>query len=435
MIILLIPIISMLVAGFVMFLAWGNAIDSADDVVAPRYIRPSIKEILESETVPDFNGILMLLDNNGNIIYASEEAKEMIQGRDGKDFLEIYTEIIQDIPSDTIGLTAYKYKETTGLAVFLQADFPVLKFSSMALNMILLTYLIFILLPAITLNFFMRPMHKSLLRMEAATIKIGKGQWDAPLIVGKENRGVGRLEKAFYEMQLQLKENHDRNSRILMSISHDLKTPLTSILGYVEALNDDMATNPEDLKHYTEIIGDKAKLLEERISDLIHFARLQTSDWQSRFANFNMFDFLENSRSIFKNDALIRKRIFSSELNISKDMNIKGDEKMLYTVLENIFDNSCRYSNEDDTISLISFVEDNNIVILIEDSGPGVAKEHEEHIFENFYRADQGRNSRGIGVGLASSKTIIQSHNGKLKYFTSELGGAGFKIELPLENS
>jgi signal transduction histidine kinase len=201
----------------------------------------------------------------------------------------------------------------------------------------------------------------------------------------------------------------------------------------VEALKDGMAETPDAVLEYADVIYDRTMLLEERINDLIHFARLQTTDWQARFAPFPLKEFLDETCDIFRNDSQIRKRQFESDLAASGGRRLRGDRKMVFQVLENLFDNSCRYSGEGDIIRLSSRIEEDRVVISMEDSGPGVHEDHVPFIFNNFYRADQGRNSRGLGVGLDSAKTIVRIHGGDIGYEPSSLGGARFVVILPLE--
>ncbi|MDC7223676.1 MAG: ATP-binding protein, partial [Spirochaetales bacterium] len=145
------------------------------------------------------------------------------------------------------------------------------------------------------------------------------------------------------------------------------------------------------------------------------------------------YDLLEEAKEVFRNDALIRNRTLETNLLLPEKTMILGDRKMFFQVLENLFDNACRYTDGGDTIRFTARRDNKNIRITMEDSGAGITKEHIPYIFDNFYRADSGRNTRGIGVGLASSKTIIQSHGGVISYGQTNLGGACFLIELPLQ--
>ena len=298
-------------------------------------------------------------------------------------------------------------------------------------------FLILIVVPIFMAFYLMRPMMTALISLENAAREIGRGNLEVDVLKGPHTSRrhlpvVKILADAFDNMRLELKENHERQSRIMMSISHDLKTPLTLIKGYIEALKDGMAKTPDEVAEYAQVIHDRTILLEERISDLIHFARLQTTDWKARFASIPLYQFLDEAAGIFRNDTIVRKRKFDHDLNLPSEVMVRGDRKMLFQVLENLFDNSCRYTEEGDTIRLTARIENEKAVIRLEDSGPGIKEEHIPYIFDNFYRADSGRNTRGLGIGLDSAKTIVRNHGGDIDYVSSSLGGAGFRIVLPV---
>ncbi len=440
--IILIPLTSMIFTFAFAWIGWNSRIETGDDLEAPRYLHSVLLEILsgdyDEKSMAD-RGIVFILDNRGNVLYAHPQLikvyPHILDSKWEDSGKELYGLLMEDMPQIPFSFAVFRYRGDAGLAIFAQSLVSV---HSSAINMVIklvwIFYLGFILFPTLAMSYFIRPMAKSILDLEKAVGEIGKGNWDVtlpPFNKGKRHP-FAHLIKAFDQMRKELKENHDRQQRIMMAISHDLKTPLTSIKGYVEALQDGMAQNPEDLALYTSIIMEKTNLLEERISDLIHFSRLQTTEWQSRFSEFILPELLAEAAGIFRNDALIRKRRLLQELNLPSTQVIRGDRKMLFQVLENLFDNACRYTEEGDTIRFSAKIIKGKILISMEDSGAGIEEAHVPHIFDTFYRADSGRNTRGIGVGLASAKTIVKSHGGDIYYSHTSLGGACFLIELPL---
>ena len=439
--IILIPLTSMVASLGIAWYGWSTKLEDSAGLQAPRYLHDILLEILtgeyEDESINE-KGIIFLLNGDGRIIYAHPELIKAYPGILKEEWADsgkkLYTLMMDEMPSIPFSITMFRYRGDPGVAVYVQA---MVSAHANAINMVVklvwIFYLGFILLPVLSMGFFMRPMARAVIDLEAAAGEIGKGNWDVQIkpIKTRKQHPFAHLIRAFDQMRRELKDNHERQHRIMMSISHDLKTPLTSIKGYVEALQDGMAQNPEDLSHYTGIIMEKTNLLEERINDLIHFSRLQTTEWQSLFSDFPLKGLLDEAAGIFRNDALIRKRELETLIDIPEDALVKGDRRMLFRVLENLFDNACRYTEPGDTIRLSAKKLEGKWLISMEDSGSGIEKKHIPHIFDNFYRADSGRNTRGIGVGLASAKTIIQSHGGKIFYSRTNLGGACFLIELP----
>jgi signal transduction histidine kinase len=442
--IVIVPFATMVLFAAIAWTSWNADIVISDELEAPRFLHDTILKILEEKTkelsIADA-GIVFILDHEGNTIYAASEVVELypnILERNSWDKYGqiLYSRLMYNMPTTPFNITVFRYKGNSGMAVYLQKivskNANAVKIS---VKLILIFYLGFILIPFITLTFFMRPVALTFVALETAMIEVGKGNWDVVLPYTSpvpQKLRLSHLLESFEIMRQELKENNERQQRILMAVSHDLKTPLTSIKGYLEAIKDGMASNPEELNSYTNIIIEKTNLLEERISDLIHFSRIHTSEWKNWMTSINLKSLLQEMGVIFKNDALIRRRKIDVSLTIPEETQIKGDEKMLFQVLENLFDNACRYTDEKESLCFTAKVKDKVVFITIEDSGQGIGSEHVPYIFDTFYRADSGRNTRGIGVGLASAKTIIQYHGGKISYEKSKLGGACFLVELPL---
>lgn len=438
--ILLIPVFAILVTSLAYALTRNLRWSETEELSAPRFLHPVLTKILTGDPIPEhrFSGVIMVFDNPGSLLYLAPEVEKQLGAQDWESVGNAFENLMELMPNNPFNISIYRYKGKPGLVFYVEEYFTSMRIFRASWFVLFILYLILFVLPVLILRRVTKPIADSLLTLEQAAREIGQGNLDGTIAPDPESKKSRRtlwemdaLENAFNNMRLELKENHERQSRIMMSISHDLKTPLTLIKGYVEALKDGMAETPEMVSEYADVIHDRTILLEERINDLIHFARLQTTDWQARFILFSLKDFLEEARDIFRNDAQIRKRRFESVMEDVGNRVLRGDRKMLFQVLENLFDNSCRYSGEEDTIRLSTCIENNRAIIIMEDSGPGVREEHIPFIFNNFFRADQGRNSRGLGVGLDSAKTIVRIHGGDIYYKPSSLGGACFVVNLP----
>lgn len=440
-IIIVIPIFAILVTFFAFMITRSVAIDESGDLSAPRYLQPTLLQVLTEGKVSGdgFSGIIMVFDDQAKMIYADPKVKKAMNIESWNNPRLAYSEMMAKMPARPFDVSVYRYHGKAGVVIFIEDYFTTVKLFRILWFVLFILYFFLIVIPVFMLRSFMRPLRKSLLSLEYAAQEIGRGNLDVEIIKGRKESKcrshpsvLADLNTAFEKMRLELKENHEQQSRMIMSISHDLKTPLTLIKGYVEALKDGMAETPEDVAQYAEVIYDRSVLLEERISDLIHFARLRTTDWQTRFSPVSIKKFLKETSDIFKSDSFIRKRNFEYYADIPDEIQIMGDKKMIFQVLENLLDNSCRYTEEGDKIQLSSEVIKENLILILEDSGHGIGKDHIPYIFDNFYRADQGRNTRGLGIGLASARTIIQSHGGDITYMESSLGGAGFRVVIPL---
>jgi signal transduction histidine kinase len=439
--VLFIPLAAILISSSIVFVTWSLSWEESEDLSVPRFLHAPLLSVLKGEEEPSsrFAGIILVMDDEGEIIYVAPQAQKEIEKFEWSSMEEAYQEIMSKMPNIPINLAVYTYQDRSGLVMYLEEFFSGRKLFRINSLVIAAMYFGLIVLPVIIFSVISRTLLRSIVSLEKAAYEIGRGNLDTPVVSQnkKDRKGHGLREidslvNAFEKMRLELKESHETQGRIMMAISHDLKTPLTLIKGYVEALKDKMAQTPEEITEYADVIHDRSMLLEERITDLIYFAKLRTSDWQSRFEDFSLGELLNEAAEIFKNDSMVRKRRFTYKSSISDDILTTGDRKLLSQVFENLFDNACRYTEDNDEILMSADISDSTAVICFEDSGAGIKEEHLKHIFDSFYRADSGRNTRGIGIGLTSARTIIENHGGKIRYTESELGGAGFIIELPV---
>jgi len=250
---------------------------------------------------------------------------------------------------------------------------------------------------------------KSVNRLESAVKKIADGNLDFKLEV-KGSDEFSALSASFEKMRETLKDDHARKSRFLMAVSHDLKTPLTSIKGYLEAISDGLASDTETQKKYLGIISEKAGALEKRISDLIDFAGMETGEWQLKRKTIPLKAFLDSLSIIYREDCEILGRKFIYENTIPEEYEISCDPVLFERALENHFTNALRYTFDGAVISLRCSMEKDKPVIEIADNGKGIDEKDIKYIFEPFYRGSGSRREPGMGLGLSTSKSIFQSH-------------------------
>lgn len=285
----------------------------------------------------------------------------------------------------------------------------------------------FILLPSI-INFSMLyNLKRSFYKLETAADRVSKGDFRINLVRKKKDELYSFYE-SFNRMGTMLQESRDQKSRLLMSISHDLKTPLTSMKGYIEAFKDNLVPKSKK-EEYFNIIVNKSGILEERINNLVDFSKIETSEWKSSFEKINVNSFLTELTLAFKEDCIIYNREFDYSINIPKDFIIVGDIKLLSRAIENLLENAKRYTEDGGKISFNASAN-NNLVIIISDWGRGISKEDIKYIFEPFYKADKGRNSKGMGMGLYTVKSIIENHEGTIECRSNLGEGSEFTITL-----
>ena len=280
-----------------------------------------------------------------------------------------------------------------------------------------------------------RSIAKSVTVLEEAAKRVTRGELDQPIEVRGSNEVIS-LTKSLNELRLAVKENRDKQARFIMGISHDLKTPLALIRGYVEALYDEIPASPEERKQYAEIILKKADDLEGLINDLIDFIKVDTGEWRTSWETVNLRSFIEEIAKRGSEAATILKHEFKTEINLPQDLAVQIDEKLMNRCFENLFSNAIRYSKEGSTVILRAFQTQEKgkscCKIQIEDDGIGIEKEELKNIFEMFYRGTGSRREMGHGLGLAIVKSIINSHNWDITAESEAGKGTVFTITIPV---
>jgi len=288
-------------------------------------------------------------------------------------------------------------------------------------------FIAIILFSAVMMIFIVNSLNRSIGTLEAATEKIASGDLDFELKAGGRDE-IASLTRSFEKMRRQLKENSAQRSRFLMAVSHDLKTPLTAIWGYIEAISDGLAKSPELLSKYIDIIYSKSKILEERILQLLDFSKMETGEWRRHFESIDLHDFLTRIAHGYREDAAVYEREFTSSIALEKGATVMGDEKLLSRAFDNLFTNAIRYTGEKDVIGLRAYREGEYVIVVLENTGPPISDEEIEHIFEPFYRGTNSRNEPGTGLGLSIVRSILNSHGWEITASSIPEKGTQFRV-------
>lgn len=279
-----------------------------------------------------------------------------------------------------------------------------------------------------------RSLNGSILKLEGATRRIAEGDLDFEL-PARGNDQISSLTRSFDSMRRALKEEYARRSRFIMGVSHDLRTPLTLIQGYVEAISDGFASEPDSQRKYLSIILDKTHALEAMIAELIEFVKMETGEWRMTHRDVNMKSFLVENAKRFAEDAQILKREFSWSLDVAETACVRMDAGLFSRALENLVGNAIRYTEEGGKISMTArgmAGPPGEVVISIMDTGIGIPKEEIGKIFDPFYRGTNSRREQGFGLGLTTVRSIIESHGWNISVRSAVGEGTTFTIRMPV---
>lgn len=264
---------------------------------------------------------------------------------------------------------------------------------------------------------FIKPLNQ--LRSSAEHIKDGNLSFKLQL---SSNDEVGQLSEAFESMRTQLQRSNElrqqdeANRRELISnISHDLRTPITNIKGYIEGIRDGVANTPEKMETYVNIIHSKAVSMDKLVDELFLYSKLDLNQEPFLFKVVDLVDFLEDSIEELRYDLEDKGVALDWDNRASGPVMASVDLDKLKRTVVNVVDNALKYmENEQKRFGITLEADDEWTTIAFKDNGRGIPEEALPYIFERFYRAEQSRNSStgGSGLGLAIARQIIDGHGG-----------------------
>ncbi len=267
-------------------------------------------------------------------------------------------------------------------------------------------------------------------KLQVATQNIQEGNLDFVLDIEGDDE-ISQLCQDFEEMRQRLRDSAEEkveydkeNKELISNISHDLKTPITAVKGYVEGIMDGVADTPEKMDKYIRTIYNKANEMDRLINELTFYSKIDTNRIPYTFNKINVIDYFGDCVEEVGLD-LEAKGIELSYFNyVDKDTQVIADAEQIKRVINNIISNSVKYLDKPKGYISIRVKDVGDFVqIEIEDNGKGIAAKDLPSIFDRFYRTDASRNSSqgGSGIGLSIVKKIVEDHGGKI-WASSKLG-------------
>ena len=440
-----------LISSFVaMIIALGYFNVIPTDIHNPDFLMNENYKHIDSKKLEDLGGFILIIDKDYNILYS----KGKVRGFDNKVSLHnlaamINTTSVFDnnvVTDEYVFKASYNKSKNFMLLVAIPktkyTEFTLQKrkitgkqFTSIAvLICIAILIIIFIIYSRITSRYFVKPVEKLI---EGAN-NLAQGDFSSRIAL-KANNEFGELSDAFNIMAMKIEEernlkekSENQRKRLILDISHDLKNPLASIMGYANYLNNTPNLSNEDIKKYLSIIEMNSVRANSLIQDLFQFSKLESSDFILKFKNTDICEFLRELIACYIPQLEDKNFIYDFDIP-EKSIYLKIDTKQLDRAFSNLILNCIKYNPVGTKFYMNLLETDTSIIISFEDDGIGIAKENLDTIFNPFVRVDQSRNSKsgGTGLGLAITKSVIIKHKGTIN-LTSEINkGCKFKIKLP----
>ena len=314
-------------------------------------------------------------------------------------------------------------------------------FSSSLYYPVFLIFFIFETFCIIVLIIISRIISSSITMLEQNTKRIADGDLNVELQMPEKTiyiNEITELTNSLEKMKSSLKEEEERRIRFIMGISHDLRTPVSLIKGYTEAITDGVVSDKESINKSLSIIHSKTEQLESMINELIDYVKISSQDLRKNFYDVNLYSYLTEYSGAMINAGSVFKRNFSVLIDIPSDINIPMDKNLISRVLENLISNALRYTSENDSINFTaSLFKDEQtgtktINLSIKDTGYGISEEEKERIFDLFYRASNSRREQGMGIGLSVVKSILELHGWNIEVISEKDKGSEFIIKIPV---
>jgi signal transduction histidine kinase len=271
------------------------------------------------------------------------------------------------------------------------------------------------------------------------------GNLDPHLTLPETTDEVGRLSKAFTTMAREVARSHRAMRDLLANVSHDLRTPLTSISGFAGALVDGTLSGPEGAREAGRVIGEEAERMRRLVEDLLYLGKIESGDLALQRDPVDLSELARAAQARFLFRA--QEGGITFDVQAAEPVVIQGDAHRIGQVLDNLIENAFKYTPPTGSVSVSVALESaaakpqgsgrnarptQTAVLTVHNTGSYIPPEEAERVFERFYQIDRARaGQRGSGLGLAIAREIVQAHGGRIDLHSTVEGGTTFTVRIP----
>lgn len=284
-----------------------------------------------------------------------------------------------------------------------------------------------VIISAVLVRINLKNIFRPIEQINEATKKVALGEYDIELETKREDE-IGELTNNFNKMTRGLKSTENLQKEFINNVSHEIKTPVSSIEGFAKFLKDKNLTD-EEREEYANIIIEEAKRLENLTGKILKLSKLNN---QEIITNKQEIEVAEQIRKAI---SLLEPKWSKKDIKINVSLEEKiflGDEDLIFQVWVNIIDNAIKFSNEGENIDIKVYEKDSNINVEIKDHGIGMKEEELEKVYDRFYQIDKSHSKEGSGLGLAIVKRIVELSEGKIEIKSKENKGTTVIVKLPV---
>ncbi|MBP5160269.1 MAG: HAMP domain-containing protein [Lachnospiraceae bacterium] len=268
-------------------------------------------------------------------------------------------------------------------------------------------------------------------RIRNAAMEYAKGNYEHKLKVRTRDEYEDLANTVQYMVD-EIKNTDDKQKKFIANISHDFRSPLTSIKGYAEALKD--GTIPREAEgKYLDVILFETERLTKLTSDLLELSSMDSRETRLDITTFDINQIIKRTVETFEGICTSKRVVLSLEFS-SPETYVEADMGKIQQVLYNLIDNAIKFSNQDSTVKISTEEKGDKALVSVKDNGVGIPKDSVKRIFDRFYKGDssRGKDKKGTGLGLAIVKEIISVHEENITVISTEGAGTEFTFSIPL---
>ncbi|MEI7555177.1 ATP-binding protein [Candidatus Chlorohelix sp.] len=279
--------------------------------------------------------------------------------------------------------------------------------------------------------FIARTISRPLAKATVATQAVARGDYSY-FVPPAGSYEIRKMAESFNQMSKEIEQYQRMQRELIGNVSHELKTPLTAIRGFSQAMLDGALRRPEDFARSAEIINNETERMIRLVHSLLDLSRLESGQVKMAQEKLQLNEIIEQSLSTFEQRALLQEVKLARHLYPVSPL--LGDYDRLRQVFNNLIDNALRYTPPGGSITVSCRTAGQNLVATVSDTGQGISPKDLPHIFERFYQAEKSRSKEhgGLGLGLAICKEIIHAHHGRIEVSSASGSGTTFTIVFPI---
>lgn len=275
-----------------------------------------------------------------------------------------------------------------------------------------------------------RQMTKPLKEMNEVAKKIANGEFDKRISIEGEDE-IGELAASLNYMARELDKIEENRKSFIANVSHDMRSPLTSIQGFVTAILDGTIP-PEKQEKYLNIVLNESQRMIKMTNDILELNKMEEGNLPLKKMDFDIHEMTKDILANFEN-VIREKQVHVNLILDSKEQIVFADPEKIVRVVQNLLDNAFKFVNVEGTIEIETLSKQNKVWIYIKNSGQPIPFEEQHSIWERFYKADlsRGKDKKGMGIGLVIVKEIIKQHGEEIRISSEEGEMVQFYFSLP----